>query len=150
MRAVIQRVRSASVQVDGQVVGRIGRGLLVLLGVGQGDGEADAALMADKVAGLRIFEDDQGKMNLAPADVGAEFLVVSQFTLYGDIRKGRRPSFTEAAPPERARALYERFQELLRARGFRVESGVFGAKMLVQLENDGPVTLWFDTAEALK
>jgi len=150
MRAVIQRVRSASVQVDGQVVGRIGRGLLVLLGVGQGDGEADAALMADKVAGLRIFEDDQGKMNLAPADVGAEFLVVSQFTLYGDIRKGRRPSFTEAAPPERARELYERFLELLRARGFRVESGIFGAKMLVQLENDGPVTLWFDTAEALK
>ncbi|MFS8533737.1 MAG: D-aminoacyl-tRNA deacylase [Limnochordales bacterium] len=150
MRAVIQRVRSANVQVDGQVVGRIGRGLLVLLGVGQGDGEADAVFMADKVAGLRIFEDDQGKMNLAPADVGAEFLVVSQFTLYGDIRKGRRPSFTEAAPPERARELYERFLELLRARGFRVESGIFGAKMLVQLENDGPVTLWFDTAEALK
>ncbi|REJ36192.1 MAG: D-tyrosyl-tRNA(Tyr) deacylase [Bacillota bacterium] len=150
MRAVIQRVRSANVQVDGQVVGRIGRGLLVLLGVGQGDGEADAVFMADKVARLRIFEDDQGKMNLAPADVGAEFLVVSQFTLYGDIRKGRRPSFTEAAPPERARELYERFLELLRARGFRVESGIFGAKMLVQLENDGPVTLWFDTAEALK
>jgi len=113
-------------------------------------GEADAVFMADKVARLRIFEDDQGKMNLAPADVGAEFLVVSQFTLYGDIRKGRRPSFTEAAPPERARELYERFLELLRARGFRVESGIFGAKMLVQLENDGPVTLWFDTAEALK
>ncbi|OUM98586.1 MAG: D-tyrosyl-tRNA(Tyr) deacylase [Firmicutes bacterium ZCTH02-B6] len=150
MRAVIQRVRSASVQVDGQVVGSIGRGLLVLLGVGQGDSEADAALLADKLAGLRIFEDDQGKMNLAPADVGAEFLVVSQFTLYGDIRKGRRPSFTGAASPDHARALYERCKDLLRARGFNVESGVFGARMLVQLENDGPVTLWFDTAEGLK
>jgi len=125
MRAVIQRVRSASVQVDGQVVGRIGRGLLVFLGVGHGDGEREAAYLADKVAQLRIFEDEHGKMNLAAADVGAQFLVVSQFTLYGDIRKGRRPSFTEAAPPEQARTLYERFQELLRQRGFHVESGVF-------------------------
>src|SRR5690606_13980252 len=106
------------------------------------DGEREAAYLADKVAQLRIFEDEHGKMNLAAADVGAQFLVVSQFTLYGDIRKGRRPSFTEAAPPEQARTLYERFQELLRQRGFHVESGVFGAHMLVQLENDGPVTLW--------
>jgi len=150
VRAVIQRVRSASVQVDGQVVGNIGRGFLVLLGVGHGDGEAEARLVADKLAGLRVFEDEHGKMNLGPAEVGAEFLIVSQFTLYGDIRKGRRPSFTGAAPPETARALYERVQELLAERGFRVASGVFGARMLVQLENDGPVTLWFDTAEALK
>lgn len=150
MRAVIQRVRSASVRVDGQVVGRIGRGLLIFLGVGHGDGEAEAALLADKVAHLRVFEDEAGKMNRAAAEVGAQFLVVSQFTLYGDILKGRRPSFTEAAPPEHARALYERFQEMLRERGFQVESGVFGARMLVELENDGPVTLWFDTNSALK
>jgi len=150
MRAVIQRVRSASVRVDGQVVGRIGRGLLILLGVGHGDGEAEAALLADKVSHLRIFEDGQGKMNLGPAEVGAEFLVVSQFTLYGDIRKGRRPSFTQAAPPDHARALYERFQTMLRERGFHVESGVFGARMLVELENDGPVTLWFDTSSGLQ
>ncbi|MFS8581517.1 MAG: D-aminoacyl-tRNA deacylase [Limnochordales bacterium] len=145
MRAVIQRVASAGVTVDGQEIASIGRGLLVLLGVGLGDGEDDAALMAEKLAGLRVFDDGAGKMNLSVAEVGGEFLIVSQFTLYGDVRKGRRPSFTGAAPPERAERLYMRVMEHLRGRGFTVQGGRFGARMQVRLVNDGPVTLLFDT-----
>lgn len=147
MRAVVQRVSEASVTVDGRVVGAIGRGFLLLLGVTHADGEAEAVWLARKVAGLRIFEDEAGKFNLALADVGGAALVVSQFTLYGDARKGRRPSFTEAARPEHAEPLCDRFVELLRAEGVAVETGVFGAMMAVYLVNDGPVTLWLDTAE---
>ncbi len=150
MRALVQRVSEASVTVDGQVVGAIGRGFLILLGVTHGDGEAEAAWLAHKIAGLRIFEDAAGKFNLGLADVGGEALLVSQFTLYGNARKGRRPSFTDAARPEQAEPLMDRFAELLRAEGFRVATGVFGAMMAVQLVNDGPVTLWLDTAELMR
>lgn len=148
MRAVIQRVRSASVSVDGEEVGRIGRGLVVLLGVGSSDGERDAAWLADKTANLRVFEDAEGKMNLSILDSGGDALVVSQFTLYGDVRKGRRPSFTDAAPPETADTLYERYVELLTNFGIGVQTGRFRARMLVSIENDGPVTLILDTDEA--
>ena len=147
MRAVVQRVSEASVTVDGQVVGAIGRGFLVLLGVTHTDGEAEALWLARKIAGLRIFEDEAGKFNLALAEVRGAALVVSQFTLYGDARKGRRPSFTDAARPEHAEPLCQRVVELLRAEGVPVETGVFGAMMAVQLVNDGPVTLWLDTSE---
>jgi D-tyrosyl-tRNA(Tyr) deacylase len=147
MRAVVQRVSQASVDVDGQVVGAIGRGFLVLLGVTHNDGEAEAAALARKIAGLRIFEDAAGKFNLALSDVGGAVLVVSQFTLYGDARKGRRPSFTAAARPEQAEPLCDRLVELLRGEGLPVQTGVFGAIMAVHLVNDGPVTLWLDTAE---
>ena len=147
MRAVIQRVRSASVSVDEEVVGRIGRGLVVLLGVGLNDTEREAAWLADKTANLRIFEDDEGKMNLSLLDVGGQALVVSQFTLYGDARKGRRPSFTDAAPPEKADDLYRRYVEFLEKAGIKVQTGRFRAKMLVSIENDGPVTLILNTAE---
>ena len=147
MRAVVQRVSQASVTVDNQVVGAIGRGFLVLLGVTHADGEAEAAWLARKIAGLRIFEDEDGKFNRALADVDGAVLVVSQFTLYGDARKGRRPSFTEAARPEQAEPLCDRFVELLRAEGIAVETGVFGAMMAVSLVNDGPVTLLLDTAD---
>jgi D-aminoacyl-tRNA deacylase len=149
MRAVIQRVSSAQVTVHGDVVGQIGRGFLVLLGVTAADGEAEAALLARKIAGLRIFEDDGGKMNLALADVGGAVLAVSQFTLYADLRKGRRPSFIAAARPEQAEPLYRRFCSLLLAEGLTVEQGVFQAEMQVALVNDGPVTIWMDTAELL-
>lgn len=149
MRAVVQRVSHASVKVDGQTVGQIGRGLLVLLGVGQGDTQEDALYLARKIAGLRIFADAQGKMNLALADVGGGVLVVSQFTLYGDTRKGNRPSFVGAAPPETGRRLYEQFCDLLAQQGVHVETGVFQAHMQVHLVNDGPVTLWLDSAERL-
>lgn len=147
MRAVVQRVSEASVAVDGQVVGAIGRGLLVLLGVTHADGEAEAAALARKIAGLRIFEDAAGKFNLALSDVDGAVLVVSQFTLYGDVRRGRRPSFIEAARPEQAEPLCDRFVELLRAQGPLVQTGRFGAMMDVHLVNAGPVTLWLDTAE---
>ena len=147
MRAVVQRVSEASVVVDGRVVGAIGRGLLVLLGVTHADGEAEAAALARKIAGLRIFEDAAGKFNLASNEVGGSVLVVSQFTLYGDARKGRRPSFTDAARPEQAEPLIRRFVQLLRDEGLPVQTGVFGALMAVHLVNDGPVTLWLDTAE---
>jgi len=147
MRAVVQRVSEASVVVDGQVVGAIGRGFLVLLGVTHSDGETEAAALARKIAGLRIFEDAAGKFNLALGDVGGAVLVVSQFTLYGDARKGRRPSFADAARPEQAEPLIERFVEMLRSEGLPVQTGVFGALMAVHLVNDGPVTLWLDTAE---
>jgi D-tyrosyl-tRNA(Tyr) deacylase len=147
MRAVVQRVSRASVTVGGEVVGRIGRGLLVLLGVGQEDAEADAAYLAQKIIGLRIFEDAEGKMNLALADVGGGLLVVSQFTLCGDFRKGRRPSFVAAAEPSRADALYQHFVEAARSAGVAVETGRFRAQMDVELLNDGPVTLLLDSAK---
>ena len=147
MRAVVQRVSSARVEVEGEVTGSIGRGLLGLLGVGQGDTEKQAAWLAEKTAGLRIFEDDAGKMNLSVQDVGGSVLVVSQFTLYGDCRKGRRPSFTEAAPPDLADRLYQVFVSHLRALDIPVETGVFQAKMEVHLVNDGPVTIWVDTEQ---
>lgn len=141
MRVLLQRVSEASVTVDGQEVSRIGRGFLLLVGITDGDTEAEAQWLANKVSGLRVFEDDDDKMNLALADVGGEVLVVSQFTLYGDTRKGRRPSFVSAAHPEVAEPLCSRFVELLRADGLTVREGIFGAMMQVQLVNDGPVTL---------
>jgi D-aminoacyl-tRNA deacylase len=136
MRALVQRVSDASVTVDGDEVASIGRGLLVLLGVRQGDGEAEADRIAMKLLALRVFEDEAGKMNRSVGDVGGEVLCVSQFTLYGDTRKGNRPSFVEAAPPEEAEPLYERVRAALGAKG-----GIFGARMDVALTNDGPVTL---------
>jgi D-tyrosyl-tRNA(Tyr) deacylase len=145
MRAVVQRVREARVEVGGEVVGAIGPGMLVLLGVARGDTPADAAYLAEKTAGLRIFEDAAGKMNLALSEVGGAALVVSQFTLLGDCRKGRRPGFTEAAPPELADALYADYAAALRGRGLNVATGVFRAEMLVHLINDGPVTLLLDS-----
>lgn len=150
MRAVIQRVSRASVSVDGDTVGAIEHGFLVLLGVSHGDGQAEADWLARKIAGLRVFEDDAGKMNLGLSDIGGAALVVSQFTLYGDARKGRRPSFTEAARPEQAEPLIEYFVEQLRARGVTVETGQFRAAMEVSLVNDGPVTLWLDTADVTR
>ncbi len=144
MRALLQRVSKAAVSVEGQELARIGPGLVVLLGVGRGDGEAQVRQMADKVLNLRIFADAQGKTNLSALDVGAEMLVVSQFTLYADTRKGRRPSFIDAAPPEVAAPLVERFAELIRAAGLRVGTGQFGAHMLVDICNDGPVTIWLE------
>ncbi len=141
MRAVVQRVVRSSVSVDGRVVGQIGRGLNVLIGVRQGDTEEQARWLAHKIAGLRIFEDEQGKMNLSVRDVGGEALVISQFTLYGDARKGFRPSFVDAAPPEIASPLIDRFVEFLREEGVPVQTGVFQAMMLVEILNDGPVTI---------
>lgn len=148
MRAVVQRVRHSSVTVDGAVVGKIGVGLLVLLGVDVDDGDDDATYMADKIVGLRIFNDDDGKFNRSLMDVGGAVLLVSQFTLHGDCRKGRRPSFIKAARPEQAVPLYERVGELLRAKGVHVANGVFGAHMDVELHNDGPVTLLLDSGKA--
>lgn len=145
MRAVVQRVREAHVEIEGQVVGRCAHGLLVLLGVAHGDGEEEARWMAQKLSGLRVFPDDQGRMDLALVDIGGEALVVSQFTLYGDCRKGRRPSFVGAAPPSLADPLYQRFCELLVAEGVPTQRGVFGADMQVHLVNDGPVTLVLDS-----
>ena len=145
MRAVIQRVTEASVTVDGAVVGQIARGFLVLLGVADDDTQDDENLIAAKIAGLRVFEDADGKMNLALADVGGAVLLVSQFTLYGDCRKGRRPSFIEAARPEKANALYQSVAAELRGQGLTVETGTFQAHMDVRLLNDGPVTLLLDS-----
>ncbi len=145
MRAVVQRVGSASVAVGGERAGAIGRGLLVLLGVTHADTADDAAYLAGKIAGLRVFEDGQGKMNLGAADVGGAVLVVSQFTLYGDCRKGRRPSFDAAAAPPHAEAMYEEFVRRLRVLGVPVSTGVFQAHMQVELVNDGPVTLVLDS-----
>jgi len=145
MRAVVQRVSEASVRVDGEVAGRIGLGLVVLLGVGQGDAEADADYLADKIVNLRILADVAGQMNRSVLDVGGELLVVSQFTLYGDARKGRRPGFTDAAPPAEANRLYEHFVARVRHSGLRVETGVFGAMMDVGLVNHGPVTILLDS-----
>lgn len=141
MRAVVQRVKKASVSIADKNTGKIGKGLVVLLGITHSDTEKTADFMADKISNLRIFDDNEGKMNLSGLDVGAEFLIVSQFTLYGDCHKGRRPSYTEAAPPEKAIPLYEYFSEKIRSYGVKVETGQFQTKMLVSLENDGPVTL---------
>jgi D-tyrosyl-tRNA(Tyr) deacylase len=145
MRAVVQRVTQASVVLDGESVGRIDRGLLVLLGVGVQDSDEDAAAIAKKIAQLRIFNDTDGKFNLSVEDVGGEVLLVSQFTLYGDARKGNRPSFIDAARPEQAIPLYESVAAHLRARKIPVETGRFGAHMAVDLTNDGPVTIVLDT-----
>lgn len=141
MRAVVQRVTQAKVEVDGAITGEIGAGLLVLLGVAKTDTVADAEFLAEKIAGLRIFPDAAGKMNLSVLEIGGALLAVSQFTLYGDCRKGRRPSFDQAAPAEQARELYEHFVTAARRTGVRVETGVFQAHMAVSLTNDGPVTL---------
>jgi D-tyrosyl-tRNA(Tyr) deacylase len=141
MRACVQRVTEAGVTVDGEVVGQVGRGLLVLLGVAMGDSDADARWLAEKIAGLRIFEDDAGKMNLSLGDTAGSMLVVSQFTLLGDCRRGRRPSFIDAAPPAEAERLYEVFVAAVRAAGIEVSTGRFRRHMLVSLINDGPVTL---------
>jgi D-tyrosyl-tRNA(Tyr) deacylase len=145
MRAVIQRVRRAKVTVTGEVTGEIGAGLLVLLGVGHEDTEFSANYLADKVVWLRIFADDDGKMNRSVVDVGGAVLVVSQFTLYGDVRKGKRPSFDRAAPPKQARALYEHFVQRIRAAGLRCQTGRFQEMMAVELVNDGPVTILLDS-----
>ncbi len=145
MRAVCQRVSSASVRVDGKVIGAISAGLCVLVGVAQGDTEEDAAWLAAKVVELRIFEDEQGKMNKSLLDVSGGLLAVSQFTLLGDARTGRRPAFTAAAPPELAKFLYDRFCSLCRGRGLDVQEGVFRATMQVSLVNEGPVTLLLDS-----
>ena len=147
MRACIQRVSRARVVVQGDVTGEIDQGLLVLLGVAATDTDAELAWLADKIVGLRIFEDDAGKMNLSLADIGGGMLVVSQFTLYGDCRKGRRPSFVDAAPPEMAEAMYERFVARVDKAGIPTATGRFRTMMSVELANDGPVTIWIDTAE---
>lgn len=146
MRAVIQRVSEASVTVEGRVVGAIGRGLLILLGAGMGDSETEAKLLAEKSANLRIFADDEGRFNRSLLDIGGEALVVSQFTLYADTRRGRRPSFSDAAPPEIAAPLVEAFANELRRLGIAVSTGQFGAMMQVALVNDGPVTILLDSA----
>jgi D-tyrosyl-tRNA(Tyr) deacylase len=148
MRACIQRVSQASVSVEGEVVGQIAHGLVVLLGVSAGDGDAEVRWLADKIVGLRIFNDDDGKMNRSLGDVGGAMLVVSQFTLYGDCRKGRRPSFIDAAPPDQAEALYEDFVKQVRRQGIEVATGRFRTHMDVALVNDGPVTIWIDTADS--
>ena len=145
MRSVIQRVRSAHVTVSGQEVGRIGPGMVVLLAAAPADGREQIVWMAEKLCGLRIFPDEDGKMNVSLTDVGGAMLVVSQFTLYGDCRKGRRPSYAGAARPEHANRVYEELIEEVRARGIQVQTGVFGAMMVVELENDGPVTLIVDS-----
>jgi len=144
LKVLIQRVSQGSVTVDGEVVGEIGPGFVLLVGVTHDDGEEEAAWLARKVAGIRLFEDDAGKMNLALSDVGGQVLVVSQFTLYGDASKGRRPSIIDAARPEQAEPLVDYFCERLREHGLQVETGVFGASMQVQIHNDGPVTLMLE------
>ena len=144
MRALVQRVKSGAVNVDGQKLASIGRGVVVLLGIGQGDGETQAQHLAEKIAHLRIFEDEQGKINRSLIEIGGEAIVVSQFTLYADSGKGRRPSFVQAAPPELAEPLVARFTELLTAQGIPAQTGRFGAHMLVEINNDGPVTIWLE------
>jgi D-tyrosyl-tRNA(Tyr) deacylase len=148
MRVVVQRVSRAQVAVDGEITGKIGPGLLVLLGVGRDDSERDAAYLAEKVAGLRVFEDGEEKMNRSVLDAGGGVLVVSQFTLYGDVRKGKRPSFDAAAAPEKARQLYEFFVEQIRAAGLHCETGRFQETMSVELVNEGPVTILLDSGKA--
>jgi D-tyrosyl-tRNA(Tyr) deacylase len=145
MKVVVQRVSQARVTIEGDIVGEIGKGLMLLVGIGQEDQEQDVIWMADKLAGLRIFEDEDGKMNLSVEEIKGGILSVSQFTLYGDCRKGRRPNFMAAARPEQAESLYEQFNTHLRGRGFQVETGRFGAMMDVSLVNDGPVTLIMDS-----
>ncbi len=144
MRLLLQRVESGKVLVAGHSIAEIGKGLVLLLGVGPNDGEEQARILADKVANLRIFEDEQGKMNLSLLDTGGQVIVVSQFTLYADTRKGRRPSFTDAAQPEIARPLVEKFAALLKERGIPTQTGDFGEHMLVEINNNGPVTIWLE------
>ena len=147
MRAVVQRASRAKVTVDNRIVGCIGRGLVVLLGVTESDTAAEAEYLADKITELRVFSDDDGKMNLSLGDVGGAVLAISQFTLYGDCRRGRRPSYTEAARPEKAEQLYEHFVRRIIEKGIAAETGVFGAMMQVELVNDGPVTLMLDSSK---
>jgi len=147
MRAVVQRVTRAQVTMQGEVTGKIGRGIAVLLAVGNDDTKSDADYLVEKIVGLRIFEDDGGKMNLSVADIRGEILVVSQFTLYGDVRRGKRPSFDAAAPPQRARELYEYLVERIRATGLVCETGRFQETMQLELVNDGPVTILLDSAK---
>jgi D-tyrosyl-tRNA(Tyr) deacylase len=144
MRVVLQRVTHGRVSVEGRTVAEIGPGMVILLGVGPNDGEEQALYLVEKIANLRIFEDDQGKINRSLLEVGGAAIVVSQFTLYADTRKGRRPSFTDAAPPEIARPLVDRFAELLNAQGVPTQAGEFGAHMLVEIANHGPVTIWME------
>lgn len=144
MRALLQRVSRASVTVEGETISSIGKGLLILLGVGHGDGEEQVKFLAEKIANLRIFEDTQGKTNLSILDVNGEAIVVSQFTLYADTRKGRRPSFIDAALPDVAEPLVSRFAELLQGHGVSTQTGKFGAHMQVEIHNDGPVTIWLE------
>jgi len=150
LRALVQRASKASVSIEGQLVSAIKQGLVVLIGVGKGDSEPDAQYLADKIANLRIFSDEADKFNLSALDIGGEVLVVSQFTLLADTRKGRRPSFTEAAPPEEAEPLIEKFVQLLQASGIKVETGRFRQNMLVEIHNSGPVTIFIDSTERLK
>lgn len=149
MRAVIQRVSRAAVSVDGELIGSIGEGLLVFLGVGEGDTDRDLKYTADKTVGLRIFSDEEGKMNLSVKDIGGEVLVISQFTLYGDCRKGKRPSFTSSMEPAAAEKMYEEFIEYVKNEGISVCHGSFGADMKVELLNDGPVTILLDSSKIL-
>ena len=147
MRVVVQRVSKASVSIDERTVGQINKGLVILLGVKNGDNESDAKFLADKCVNLRIFADEAGKFNLSALEVGGEILAISQFTLYGDTRKGRRPSFIEAAPPEISEPLYQKFINYLRESGLKVATGEFGAMMLVEIHNDGPVTIILESKE---
>lgn len=144
MRIVIQRVRQGRVSVNGEIIAEIGQGMVILVGVGPADGEEQARYLAEKIANLRIFEDEHGKINRSLLEVNGSAIVVSQFTLYADTRKGRRPSFTDAAPPELASPLVERFAEMLREQGVETQTGQFGAHMLVEISNDGPVTIWLE------
>ena len=150
MRALIQRVSQASVSVEGQIVAAIKQGFVVLVGVGKEDSEADARYLAEKIANLRVFADEAGKFNLSIIDISGELLVVSQFTLFASTRKGRRPSFTDAAPPEEAEPLVDTFVQYLRTAGLRVDTGRFQQHMLVEIHNDGPVTIFIDSEERLK
>lgn len=147
MRAVVQRAGRSFVEVNGKVVGKINSGLVVFVGISVNDEEDDCSYLADKICGLRIFEDSQGKMNLSIKETGGEILCISQFTLYGDCRKGRRPSFFEAAPPEKAVSLYDKLCYMLREKGLQVETGQFQAKMKVRVDNDGPVTILLDSSK---
>lgn len=149
MRVLLQRVTEATVRIDGEIVGQCGRGFLLLIGVKCGDTERDLEYLVGKCLGLRVFEDSEGKMNLGLTDIGGEILAVSQFTLYADTRHGRRPGFTQAAPPSESEPLYEKFVARLRESGLKVETGRFGADMKITLVNDGPVTIMLDSAEAI-
>lgn len=145
MRAVVQRVKEASCKIDEKIVGKIEKGILLFLGIGKGDEDKDLKYLVDKVLGLRIFSDDEGKMNLSLEDVEGEILIISQFTLYGDVRKGKRPSFSNSSSPEIGEAYYKQFIEEVRSRGIKAETGVFGADMDIELINDGPVTILLDS-----